>query len=221
MDWSAAIDGYCERTGPGLWAEPLNAATNLAFLIAAAFAWRAARGVPVARALAGLLAAIGVGSGLFHTLAVGWAAVADVAPIGAFILAYVWAVNRRLVGVRPAAAAAVTALYLPVHAALAWALAEVPVVGVSAGYLPVPLAILGYAAALGRRLPATARGLAAGAGMLVVSIVLRSLDGPLCGVWPMGTHFLWHLLNAAMLWWMIRVLVRHEADLRPAAGSAS
>jgi hypothetical protein len=25
------IDAYCERLGPGLWAEPLNALTNLAF----------------------------------------------------------------------------------------------------------------------------------------------------------------------------------------------
>jgi len=26
---------------------------------------------------------------------------------------------------------------------------------------------------------------------------------------PMGTHFLWHLLNAAMLGWMIEVYARH------------
>ena len=29
------IDIYCERIEPGLWAEPLNAITNLAFIIAA------------------------------------------------------------------------------------------------------------------------------------------------------------------------------------------
>ncbi len=29
-----AIDLYCERLGPGLWAEPLNAVTNLAFILA-------------------------------------------------------------------------------------------------------------------------------------------------------------------------------------------
>ena len=31
------IDIYCERVGPGLWAEPVNALTNLSFLAAAAF----------------------------------------------------------------------------------------------------------------------------------------------------------------------------------------
>jgi len=30
------MDGYCERVGPGLWAEPLNAVSNAAFLIGAA-----------------------------------------------------------------------------------------------------------------------------------------------------------------------------------------
>ncbi len=34
------IDLYCERTGPGLWAEPFNALTNLSFFVAAWFAWR-------------------------------------------------------------------------------------------------------------------------------------------------------------------------------------
>jgi len=37
------IDLYCERLGPGLWAEPLNALTNLAFLLTALASWQLAR----------------------------------------------------------------------------------------------------------------------------------------------------------------------------------
>lgn len=33
--WTAPLDDYCERLGIGLWAEPLNASSNAAFLIAA------------------------------------------------------------------------------------------------------------------------------------------------------------------------------------------
>ena len=54
-----------------------------------------------------------------------------------------------------------------------------------------------------------ARGLALGAALLALSITFRALDGPLCAAWPIGTHFLWHLLNAAMLGWMIVVYHRH------------
>ena len=62
-----------------------------------------------------------------------------------------------------------------------------------------------YAALLRRRLPKTARGLAIGAGILIVSLTFRTLDLPLCGTLPFGTHFPWHVLNAVMLGWMIEV----------------
>jgi hypothetical protein len=39
MNWTQAVDIYCERLGPGLWAEPLNAVTNVAFFVAAWLAW--------------------------------------------------------------------------------------------------------------------------------------------------------------------------------------
>ena len=67
-----------------------------------------------------------------------------------------------------------------------------------------------------RRLPGTAHALALGAGMLTVSIVVRSVDLPLCSTLPSGTHFLWHLLNAAMLGWMIEVYRRHMVATRRA-----
>jgi len=36
MDWTAKLDLYCERTGPELFSEPVNALTNIAFFLAAA-----------------------------------------------------------------------------------------------------------------------------------------------------------------------------------------
>ncbi|MCH2417867.1 MAG: hypothetical protein MK222_03920, partial [Candidatus Poseidoniia archaeon] len=43
-DWFEAIDNYCERTDASLWAEPLNAFSNLAFI--AAFVAGAGVGAP-------------------------------------------------------------------------------------------------------------------------------------------------------------------------------
>ncbi len=76
----------------------------------------------------------------------------------------------------------------------------------------MPTLILLYALLLRHRAAATARGLALGAGLLVVSLTFRSLDEVLCPAIPVGTHFLWHLLNAAMLGWMIEVWRRHALD---------
>jgi hypothetical protein len=73
----------------------------------------------------------------------------------------------------------------------------------------VPVLILIYAMLLRDRAPATARGLAIGAGILVLSLAFRTLDLRVCAGFPLGTHFLWHLLNAVMLGWMIEVYRRH------------
>ncbi|MGR3493878.1 ceramidase domain-containing protein [Citreimonas sp.] len=208
MDWTAAVDGYCERLGPAFWAEPVNAATNAAFLIAALWVWRGARGIE--RVLAVVLFAIGVGSFLFHTLAQAWAGLADVLPILLFILLYVYAANRHFWGWPAWASALGAAAFVPYAVVLGRVFALVPGLGGSAAYAPVPLLIYAYALALRRRAPATARGLAVGATILVASLTARTLDAPLCEAIPLGTHFLWHVLNAIMLGWMIVVLRRHR-----------
>ena len=89
MDWSTPVSQYCERTDASFWAEPLNAATNAAFLIAAAAAfltWRRAgrRDLPVL-ALIVVVVAVGLGSFTFHTVATRGAALADIIPIAIFI----------------------------------------------------------------------------------------------------------------------------------------
>jgi hypothetical protein len=86
MELNRAIDGYCERLEPGLWAEPFNAVSNLAFVIAAAVMWQRCRGEGMAGVLCVSLFVIGVMSGLFHTHAVVWTAMADSLSILIFVL---------------------------------------------------------------------------------------------------------------------------------------
>ena len=97
---AAVIDLYCERTGPGLWAEPVNALTNLAYVAAAWALWHSARSSrtvgPGARLLIGLLVAIGTGSMLFHTFATSWARILDEVPILLFQLSFLWLYGRQI-----------------------------------------------------------------------------------------------------------------------------
>ncbi|CAM3213309.1 ceramidase domain-containing protein [Paracoccus nototheniae] len=212
MDWFAPIDAYCERTGPEYWSEPVNAVTNLAFLIAALIMAARLRGPGMAmgRALAAVLFVIGIGSWLFHTHANGLTSMMDVLPIVGFILLYVFAATRDYFGARPWVAGLVTVAFLPYAAATVPLFAMVPGLGSSASYAPLPLLIFVYALLLRHRSPATARGLAIGAGILVVSLTFRTLDRPLCDAFPLGTHPMWHILNAVMLGWMIEVWRRHR-----------
>jgi hypothetical protein len=90
--WLTPVDNYCERTDAGFWSEPLNALTNGAFILAAAFGfclWRRAGGRDWPGLwLIAVVLLVGIGSFLFHTLANRWSRLADVLPIAVFI--YGW-----------------------------------------------------------------------------------------------------------------------------------
>ncbi|MEM7596050.1 MAG: ceramidase domain-containing protein [Pseudomonadota bacterium] len=211
MEWTRQIDIYCERLDASYWAEPINALTNAAFLFVAAFmAYRLRETAsPIAWGLVFILAGIGVGSFLFHTHAQSWAALADVGAIALFILLYLFAASRDYLGLSPIWSGLSVLAFFPFAALLTPVFAHVPLLGVSASYLPVALLIAIYGVALLKRHPSTARGLLIGVAILMISITLRSLDEQLCTQIPIGTHFAWHILNAIMLGWMIEVYRRH------------
>jgi len=96
------IDLYCERLSPGLWAEPANALSNLAFFAAALWLWRRAeiRAARALQVLVALIALIGVCSGAFHLAGQIWAEILDVGSITLFILCFVVFFLREVFGLR-------------------------------------------------------------------------------------------------------------------------
>lgn len=220
MEWMQYIDGYCERLAPGVTGEPLNALSNLAFLLAAYVMWRRVRGenLPIALVLVLMLAAIGAGSLLFHTFATRWAALADIAPIGAFSLFYIYVANHSYLKFGALASLVGVALYLPFSVLVTMLLANVPFVSISSFYWPLTILIFVYAFVLRGKSRQTADGLALGGAILALSLIFRSLDHIACERWIYGTHFVWHLLNAIMLGWMIEVYRRHMLEARKREG---
>ncbi|NNF89767.1 MAG: hypothetical protein HKM96_00180, partial [Boseongicola sp.] len=188
MDWTRAIDAYCERTDASYWSEPVNAVTNAAFLIAAIIMWRRTFGA--GRILAAILFIIGIGSWLFHTHATAWAATADTVPILIFVLVYIFLANRDFWR-WPVWIAGLGALaYVPFSAALMPVFGSLPFFEKSSFYWPLPVLIFLYALLLSRRIPVLARNLAIGAAILCVSLTARSLDDTLCTAFPVGSHWL-------------------------------
>lgn len=213
MEWTASVDGYCERLDPGFWAEPVNFLTNAAFLVAALVMWRRCRGMPAGQVLAAILFVIGVASGLFHSLGQAWAGAADSLSILVFVIVYLWLANRDFVGFRPLGATLATVAGLAVLIGAAILVGRVlPAAGANAAYGMVAALILGYGLGLLRRAPRTGGRLIGGALILALSITSRAMDMPLCERFPVGTHFLWHLLNATMLGWMIETWRRHRLE---------
>ncbi|MEL7181973.1 MAG: ceramidase domain-containing protein, partial [Pseudomonadota bacterium] len=214
MDWFEQIDGYCERTDFTYWSEPLNAVTNIAFIIAAVILWRRSARVPIARLLTAVLFMIGVGSYLFHTHATIWALLLDVTPIGAFILIYLFAVNRDFIPMKGWIAFIATLGFFPYAVGVVWLTAQVPFFAISNFYWTVPTLLVLYAIRL-RHDPQIVSGFLIGAAILTTSITFRSVDEMLCDSISVGTHFIWHVLNGIMLGWMIHVYIRHMLAAAP------
>ncbi|SEA08848.1 hypothetical protein [Rubrimonas cliftonensis] len=217
MNWTAPVDIYCERLGPGLLAEPLNAVTNAAFLVAAWLAWRAAK----ARGrldwpmwtLIGLTAAIGVGSTLFHTFAQRWAGAADVIPILLFIVTYFGLSIWRFFGARAAEAVALAAGFLffatGLRAAAGGALPDA--LQPAVGYLPALVALGMCGALLLARRHRVGWRLLGATALFTASLTFRSLDMAVCEGFPTGTHFMWHILNGCVLGTLLFAWIGHGA----------
>ena len=212
MNWSTPIDLYCERTDASLWAEPANALTNAAFLIAAAAAfllWRRTGGRDwPALALIVVVAAVGLGSFTFHTVATRGAMLADVIPIAIFIYGYLLLALRRFLHLSAGVGIAIVVGYAAGAQALSW-LAPPRALNGSIDYLPALVAMVAMARVTHGR---ARRGLELAVMIFTVSLALRTIDLAACEIFPVGTHFLWHLLNAVVLYVLLRTAIRESGS---------
>jgi hypothetical protein len=214
----AAVDHYCERTSSAFDAEPINALTNAAFLIAAWSAWRLqfryrlGNERSLINALIGTMVLVGLGSFLFHTVATRWAEWGDVLPIMLFMLLYLWLVLTRFFGSPPGLTLVVLGAYF---AATFYAEAAVPATVLWGGalYVPTLLLMLVIGAALYWRQSPGAGAFLAAIAVFLASFSARTLDATLCSVFPVGTHFIWHLLNATLLFILVRAAIVHSAPI--------
>jgi hypothetical protein len=224
-DWSAPIDAYCERVDASFWSEPVNALSNAAFLVAAALAlahWRRAGSADrPALYLIIVVAIVGTGSFLFHTFANRWSRLADVLPIALFIYGYFFFSMRRLLGFGPAAAIALALGFAAFSFGferafvLAFGQRGLELTNYSVGYFPAALALMAVGVALigssqSRRRDA-GRALLLAGGLFIVSLIFRTMDQAICAAWPLGTHFIWHVLNAAVLFILTAAAIRFRA----------
>ena len=209
MNWFEAVDGYCERIDASFWSEPLNALTNIFFLVAAVWVLRREGLNSTARILALILGMIGVASFLFHSFAQAWAGALDVLFILFFTLLYLFAASKDFMGAPRSIALIITLGYFPFSIVVDWLTLPLTFLGSTRIYMPMLILIILFSLLLYKRSPIVSRGLAVGAFILIISMLARILDVPLCQKIPLGTHFVWHVLNAVMLAWMIEVYRRH------------
>lgn len=217
-DMGRPIAIYCERTSADWAAEPLNAVSNIAFLIAAWAAWRLQQRQPkirlngAIRFLCIIIAVVGAGSFTFHTIATRWAEWADVIPILVFMIVYCWliltAFFRWPVWLK---AMAVCLLFASTFYLESDEFEKVLWGG--AMYLPTLGFLMAAGAGIWRRDAAAGKAFFAAAGLFVLSFAARTIDMPMCASLPIGTHYFWHVFNAIVLYLLVRTVILHAPPL--------
>jgi hypothetical protein len=221
MNNAAFIDLYCERTSASWWNEPLNVVTNLAFFVAAYMIGRQLHGIQKKTltvvtwdlwALSVLIALIGLGSLLFHLLAQRWASWLDVMFI-AFYLHFFVAVYLRQVMHWSWRWAWLGIIFFFIFAQVVttfmaqWQLAWLQG---TTQYQPALLGLCLLSLLSFLRRQTSGVWLLAAALVFLMSLLFRQMDLPLCHEWRYGTHFIWHLLNAVVLWMTARAIIQND-----------
>jgi len=214
------LDAYCERAGEmGLLAEPLNALTNLFFIVAAILAaselWKVKQGFRVDLwLLVVFLFSIGVGSGLWHVFATQHTMLMDVIPITLFINLYLLSALRRLLHLGWGGTIAAWLAYFGLGMAAQFTLPPDLFNG-TIMYIPTFVTLLVLTMVVRRE----HRGVGHVFGKVLLvwcaSLVFRTIDPLVCEAFPWGTHFLWHMLNAWVLWRLLRVLIDRARYAQP------
>jgi hypothetical protein len=220
---------YCERgTDTALWAEPLNAVSNAGFFLAALIFWQCLLWRPREQRsadhylLIALVFLIGLGSLAFHLFATAGTELADVIPITVFMLVYLGVALNRFLSVPPGWTVLLVAGFAGLMAAAAQVHCWDGGIGLagtvegsktclngSMSYLPALAAMIIVGMLAAERRHRAAPYVLGAAVVFIVSVLLRSLDFVFCDEVTIdgrdvGTHFMWHLLNAVVIFLLLR-----------------
>lgn len=207
----SGMSTYCEN-GIGLFSsQPLNTISNIAILISAYFSYQLIRTHHIKKisiAVLPLIAAIlGVGSILWHGAPNLITSFADTLPLSIFLLISFFFLLDKILPNRGLA---------PVIL-LAFMLIEVPfmfgILPSFNGFIPYLIALifgLFIFFGLARKYNDVTLQMASIIPLFVTAFFFRTIDLTICSAFPIGTHFIWHILNAVVLYLFTRLIVKIE-----------
>jgi len=198
--WFNPVDIYCERLDASFWAEPINAISNLSFIVAGFFLWRQKSSRSTLIAL--LIILVGLGSFSFHTYANRLTGLLDVLAIALYLLTFAFLIPKQwskssiwiqlgsvlLLLISIVLAQLLISQFRP---ALPWLPPGM--------YLGAWLALIIYAWVTRYSNTSAARFLWLAVIVFPLSLLSRQLDMPLCDFIG-GAHWAWHLFNGLTLY---------------------
>jgi hypothetical protein len=222
--------GVCERSGHGMLAEPLNLISSFMFMAVAVSIYRYYKSnedvqnhkIWDIHALTFITFLIGFNSVVFHAFPNPTTELADTITIVFFIILYFWSVLFRIGKCTKFQAAICFTAFVGFSHILVHQFPRA--LNDSIGYLSSMIALIMIAVHLHLRARPSSSHFMFAAVIGVTSLFCRAIDREVCEMFGGGTHFLWHTLNAALLYILLKQLVRNVnrvARLKRLAGDST
>lgn len=221
------IDFYCERIAGNFdhgFGEPLNTITNITFIIASALIFREIFKNKLFKLknfdivfLAFTLGLIGVGSSIYHATPSNHTELMDVIPISTFIHLYLISFFIRVLKFKIWQALSVFFAFVFVGY---WCGANLDPQTLNGTIMYIPTYIMLFVMMgflyLQEKSSAKVKTkhLALTALIWSFSLTFRTIDIPACEItYGIGTHILWHILNAIVLYRLIVLIIRKNPTI--------
>ena len=195
------MDFYCERTNNQIFNEPINAVSNIFFIIVSISLFKILRknqSDKIYYVQPILIFFIGIGSFLFHLKPNLITLYSDIIPIFLFSLSFIFLFNRNVIKISNLNSALLFILFLTLLLFITPKL-KYEILNGSEFYFANYFFLAMYTIWLYFKKSDFFQLLFLGFIFFNLSILLRSIDNHICNYLSIGTHFLWHFFNAYLL----------------------
>ena len=200
MNWFTSLNIYCERLGPGFWNEPINALSNLIFILFGFILVFKTMPNKLCLFLSIQIILIGTASFLFHTFANILVGLIDTVSIMLFGVTYVFGSNYYLLKLSTVTSLIIAFSLVP----FSFIVSQLTIMSFgslngSTLYLSFIILFVTYSYLIRKEFAQMSTILFCSALFLAISIFFRTIDIISCNSISVGTHFVWHIMNGLLL----------------------
>jgi len=193
---------YCERTSLEAFAEPVNAISNIAFILCGIIIFFR-KGMKL-NPLPYLVIFIGLSSFLFHYIPSNFFSTLDVFSILLFVIIYNIMLTKNILNYS-FLYSFLSSLILILISFLIGILLHKTVIGSSSFYVGLVLYMV-YIFFFLKKV-SNVRYFFIATFLFIISLVFRTIDIYICNYIFFGTHFIWHILNSLVIYYLIMYMI--------------
>ena len=210
IDIFSKFPQYCESATNFWLHEPLNAITNLAFIIGAYYLFKLIKkeklSMPLGLILLSLMIILGLGSLAWHSYRSLPTLLLDEIPIYIFIIFAGYYLTQSLTHIQKITLMILVSIGVIYYLIFAY----IPGINLSNGVLKYVFALLIFIvlSTLVVEKSGSGHNFIIPISIFVFAIVFRIIDLFVCSKFPIGTHFIWHILVALVMYLVSIVILR-------------